>query len=124
MWSSTDRTLHPSRKSSFHRRFKAPAAPEQMAGGEEKEDWEGDWDDEKAANGWYEGATVDPVVDLARCEDANGGSFGEGNPSTPRSGMRARDSSRSPRRKQGEVEDDGLLLVKDGEKENTGKKKK
>ena len=24
-------------------------------GGEEKEDWEGDWDDEKAASGWYEG---------------------------------------------------------------------
>ena len=84
----------------FWRRFKAPAAPDQMAGGEEQEDWEGDWDDEKAANRWYEGATVDPAVDPARCQDANGGSFGGGNPSTPRSGMRVNDSSRSPRGKQ------------------------
>ena len=44
----------------FHRRCKVPAASEHMAGGEEKEDWEGDWDDEMAASGWYEGATVDP----------------------------------------------------------------
>ena len=41
----------------FYRRFKAAAAPEQMAGGE-KEEWEGDWDKEKAANDWYESATV------------------------------------------------------------------
>ena len=43
----------------FHRGFTVPAS-EHMAGGEEKEDWERDWDDEKAASGWYEGATVDP----------------------------------------------------------------
>ena len=36
----------------FYRRFKAPAAPDHMAGGEPKEDWEGDWDDEEAASGW------------------------------------------------------------------------
>ena len=57
----------------FNRRFKDPAAPEQMAGGEEREDWEGDWDDEKAASGWCEGATVGPAVDPVRCQDANGG---------------------------------------------------
>ena len=68
-----------------------------------------DWDDEKAVIGWYEGATVDPAVDPARCQDANGGSFGGGNPSTPRNGMRAHDSFRSSRRKQYKMESDGLL---------------
>ena len=65
-----------------------PAAPEHAAGGEEKEAWEGDWDKEKAASGWYEGATVDPAVDLAWCQNANGGSLGERIPSTPRNGKR------------------------------------
>ena len=50
----------------FFRRFKAPAALEQLAGGEEKEEWEGDWDDEQAASGRYEGATVGSAVDPAR----------------------------------------------------------
>ena len=27
----------------FNKRFQAPATPEQMAGGGEREDWEGDW---------------------------------------------------------------------------------
>ena len=65
------------------------------AGGEEREDWEGDGDDEKAPNEWYESAAVDPVV---------GGSGGGGNPSTPRNGTHARDSSRSTRAKQGKME--------------------
>ena len=65
--------------------------------GEEREEWEGDFDDEEAASGWCEGATVGPAVDPARCQDANGGSFGGGNPSTPRNGLHARESSRSPR---------------------------
>ena len=43
-----------------------------------EEDWEGDWDSEKAASGWHEGITVDPAVDLAWCQNANGGSFGGG----------------------------------------------
>ena len=89
----------------FDRRYKTPGALEQGAGGEEKEAWEGDWDDEKAPSGWYGGATVDPD----RCQDSIGGSCGGGNPSTPRNGTHARDSSRSPRGKHGKMEDDGLL---------------
>ena len=92
-----------------NRRFKAPAAPEQMAGAGEREDCEGDWDDEKAASGWYEGATVGPAVDPAPCQEGNGGSFGGGNPSTPRNGLRARDSSRSPRGTRDKMECDGHL---------------
>ena len=48
--------------------------------------WERDWDEEKAPNEWYESAAVYPVVDSDRCQDANGGSGGDGNPSTPRHG--------------------------------------
>ena len=47
----------------FYRRFKAPDALEQRAGGEREEDW----DDEKAANGWYESATVGSAVQPAGC---------------------------------------------------------
>ena len=50
-----------------------PAAPEREAGAEEKEAWEGDWDDEKTPNEWYKSDTVDPAVDPGRCQDANGG---------------------------------------------------
>ena len=89
----------------FGRRYRTPAALEQGAGREEKEAWEGDWDDEKAPSGWYGGATVDPD----RCQVSFGGSCGGGNPSTPRNATHARDSSRSPHKKQGKMEDDGLL---------------
>ena len=85
----------------FCRRYRTPDAPEQMAGG--------DWDDKKAQSGWYKGATMDPAVDPDRCQDANGGSCGGGNPSTPRNGTHAHDSSRSARGKHGKMEDDGLL---------------
>ena len=78
----------------FTQRFKAPAAPEQLAG-EEREEWEGDRDDENAAGGRYEGATLGLAVDPARHQDANGGSGGGGHVSTPRNGLHARDSSRS-----------------------------
>ena len=88
----------------FNRRFKAQAALEQMAGGEEREDWEGDWDDEEAASGWYEGATLGSAV-----QDANAGSFGGGNPSTPRNGLHARDSSRSLRGQRNKTQEDGHL---------------
>ena len=60
-----------------------------------KKDWDED-EDEMMANGWYENATFGSAVDLAEGSDAVGGSFGRGNPSTPRSLARARDSSRSP----------------------------
>ena len=50
-----------------------------------------------AASGWSEGATVDPALDLAWCQNANGGNLGVGNPGTPRNGKRAHDGSRSPR---------------------------
>ena len=36
----------------YCRRFRTSDALEQWAGEEEKEDWEGDWDDEKAQSGW------------------------------------------------------------------------
>ena len=77
-----------------------------MVGGEGREEWEGDWD-EKAASGRYEGATVGLAVDPAWCQEANSGSFEGRNPSTPRNGMHARDSSRSPRGKRDKMEDDG-----------------
>ena len=93
----------------FKRRLKAPAAPEQMAGGEETADCQGDWDDEKAASEWYEGATVDPAVDFAWCQDATGGSFGGRNSSIPGNGMRAHDSSRSQRGKHDKMVDDRRL---------------
>ena len=69
------------------------ASLEHVTGGEEREDCEGDWDNEKAESGWYEGATVD----LAWCQTLNGGSLGGRNPSTPRKGMRPNDSPLSPR---------------------------
>ena len=51
MWSDTDRTLHPSHAA------RVPGSELQPlrstgAGGEGKEAWEGDWDDERVANGW------------------------------------------------------------------------
>ena len=55
------------------------------------------------------GGAVDPGVDSDRCQDANGGSSGGGNPSTPRNGTHARDSSRSSRVKHGRMEEDGIL---------------
>ena len=93
----------------FVRQYRTSGFPEQGAGREESEDWEGDWDDEQAPNEWYESAVVDPVVDSNRCQDANGGSGGGGNPSTPRNGTHARDSSRSPRGKHGKMVEDGIL---------------
>ena len=53
----------------------------------EKEAWEEDWD-ERVANGWYEGAAFGSAVDPAEGSDGIGGSFGGGNPSTPRNGAR------------------------------------
>ena len=74
-------------------------------------------------NGWYEGATVDLLwilgVKMQTVE-----AFGGGNPSTPRSGMRVDDSSRFPRGNQGMMEEGWSHVIKDGEKENTGKKDK
>ena len=58
-----------------------------------REEWEGDRDDEHAASGRYEGATLGLAVDPARHQDANGGSGGGGNLNTPRNGLDARDSS-------------------------------
>ena len=71
--------------------------------------WERDWDDEKEQSGWYESAAEDPGVDSDRCQDANGGSGGGGNPSTPRDGLHARDSSRSPRGQRNKMEEDEHL---------------
>ena len=50
-----------------------------------------------------------PAVDPARHQDASGKSGGGGNLNTPGNGLHARESSRSPREKQGKMEDDGLL---------------
>ena len=58
----------------FIRIFEAPAAPEHMAGGEDR----GEWEDKQAASGRYESASVGLAVDLARHQDANGGSGGGG----------------------------------------------
>ena len=52
-------------------------ASEYRAGGEEKEAWEEDWDDERMANGWYEGAALGSAVDLAQGSDAVSGGLGE-----------------------------------------------
>ena len=70
-----------------------PPAPEHVAGGEEKEECEGDWDKEKAARDWYESATVDPAGDLVWCQNANSGSRGGRNPGTPRDGKGPLDGS-------------------------------
>ena len=86
-----------------------PAALEQVEERKEKEEWEGDWDKEKAPNDWHEGATVDPAVDPDRCQDANGGSCGGGTPARQEMERMFVDSSRSPRGKHGKMEDDGLL---------------
>ena len=59
-----------------------PTAPKRVTGGKEKEEWEGAWDKEKAASVWYQGATVDPAVDLVWCQNANVGSLGGRNPGT------------------------------------------
>ena len=71
----------------FIRRFKAPAAPEHMAGGEEREEWEGDWDDEKAASGSsrrrHGGVQLWILFGI---QDAKGESGGGGNLITPRNG--------------------------------------
>ena len=53
----------------FHRRFRTPDAPEHRAGGDEKEAWEEDWDDEKMPNEWYEGDTEDPAVSPDRWDE-------------------------------------------------------
>ena len=47
-----------------------PTAPEHEDERKEKEEWEGDWDAEKAANDWYESATVDLAVDLVWSQNA------------------------------------------------------
>ena len=108
----------------FVRQYRTPDAPVQWAGGEDKGDRERDWDDEKEQSGWYESAAVDSGVDSDRCQDANGGSGGGGNPSTPRNGTHARDSSRSPRGKDGKMDGGGWnFLRKEGEQENIGRKK-
>ena len=70
----------------FNRRFKSPAAPEQMAGGEEERE------------------------KIGKETGINGGGFGGGNPSsTPRNGLHARDSSRSPRGQRNKMEEDAHL---------------
>ena len=51
-------------------------APEHVEEEKEKEEWEGDWDKEKAKNDWYASATVDPAVDLVWCQNANERSLG------------------------------------------------
>ena len=83
----------------FARQYRSSDVPEQEARAEEKEAWEEHGDDERMANGRYEGAAFGSAVDPAEGSDAIGGSFGGGHPSTPRNGARARDSSRSPRGK-------------------------
>ena len=95
----------------FVRKYETPGVSELEAGGEEKEAWKGDWDDEKAPNEWYESAAVDPAVDPDRCQDANGGCRGGGVLSTPRNGAQERDSSRTPppRGKHGKMEEDERL---------------
>ena len=85
-----------------------PTAPARGAGAEEKEAWAEDWDDERMANGWYERSAFGSAVDPFESSDAVGGSFGEGNPSTPRNGTRARDSSRSLREKRDKENDKNL----------------
>ena len=81
MWSSTDRTLHQSIAGRFLQ--KVQGSSRSGANGRRRRQRRlGDWHDEKAACGWYEGAAVDPATDPARCQDAIGGSFGGGNPST------------------------------------------
>ena len=58
----------------FVRQYRPSGSREQGAVGEEREEWEGDWEDERAPNECYESAAVDYVVDSDRCQDANGGS--------------------------------------------------
>ena len=93
----------------FSRRFKAPAAQEHIAGGEEREEWEGGWEDEKAASERNEGATVSPAVDLAGHQDASGGGGGGGKLNTPRNGLHARESSRSSRGQRNKMDEDENL---------------
>ena len=76
-----------------------PIALERGTGAEEREAWEEEWDDERMANGWYEIAAYGSAVEPLEGSDDVCGSLGRGNPSTPRNGTRARDSSRSPRGK-------------------------
>ena len=90
----------------FIRRFKAPAAPERMAGGEEREENGKKYGKtKKAASGHFEGATLGPTVDSARHQDATGESGGGGNLNMPRSGLYARESSRFPRGQRKLMED-------------------
>ena len=60
----------------FVRQYRTSGFPEQGTGEEGREEWEGDWGDERAPNEWYGSAAVYPVVDSDRCQDANGGSGG------------------------------------------------
>ena len=96
----------------FARQYRNSGVPEQEARSEEKEAWEENWEDERMANGWDEGAAHGFVVDPAEVSDDVGGSLGGVNPSTPRNGAHARDSSRSPRRRRdkesNKMGDDGL----------------
>ena len=62
-----------------------------------KEEWEGDWDKEKAASDRYESATVDPAGDLVGCQNAKSGGIGGRTPGTPRDGKRPLDGSISQR---------------------------
>ena len=68
-------TSKPCRKSSSEGSRLQPLWSKRQEG-EEREEWEGDWGDEKAASGRYEGATVGPAVVPARHQDACGGSGG------------------------------------------------
>ena len=84
-----------------------PTAPEAGGRGKEREEWEGDWDKEKAASGWYESATVDRAVDLVWCQ--KGGSVGGRNPRTPRNGKRTLDGAISPKEGEDDMESDEQL---------------
>ena len=84
----TGSKFYPFMQQEFVRQYRASGVPEQGAGAEEKEAWEGDCDDEKTPDEAF-GTAVHPA-DV-------GGSLGGGNPSTPRNGTRARDNFRSPR---------------------------
>ena len=54
----------------FARKYRSSGVPEQETRAEEKEAWEEDWDDERMANGWYEGAAFGSAVDPAEGSDA------------------------------------------------------
>ena len=86
-----------------------------------------EWEEEqtqtqRVASGRNEGATVGPAVDPARHQDANGESGG--NLNTPRNGLCARESSRSPRGRRNKMKEASGWKMASSRKEKGGEVEK